>query len=275
MAGRNHLSSLSDLGFALPKLDVLDAHSNHLTGFEGLEKCLRLRVLNLAANQLESLNGISILTSLVELNLRRNCISLLAPLHALEKLKRLYLSGNKLSDCVTLLHLNGAQSLVELSLEENPINDSHPVLLRSWLISSLPRLKALSNDRVGAEERAEARTTTSELRFALLLYAEKEAQEKASNVLDQSNSHNDTEIVVLSGVEGFPCLTSDQSAASIEPSPLSDVLNALQPFAPITHSTSPEKKSRFKEASQSRPQHENLPEDGAEKLSDKVVIIIY
>ncbi|RLO11084.1 hypothetical protein DYB28_009805, partial [Aphanomyces astaci] len=97
MLGKNKLQTIENLA-CLPKLDVLDLHSNEIDKIECLDQLNELRVLNLAGNRITVLENISTLTLLTELNLRRNLIDAISTttLGRLPTLQRLFLSNNKL-----------------------------------------------------------------------------------------------------------------------------------------------------------------------------------
>eukprot|EP01039_Chlorochromonas_danica_P010588 gene10587-11734_t len=154
MAGKNRINKISNL-LSLKKLDVLDLHSNEIKVVEGLEGLTDLRVLNLAGNRISEVNNLDTLVSLTELNLRRNQITQITSLNHLPALQRIFLSHNQIAqyqdiDCVFSL-----SSLIELSLDNNPLAEKDAVLYRLTVLSKLSALKHLDLKRVTDEERAQ------------------------------------------------------------------------------------------------------------------------
>lgn len=179
MVGKNQITELSNLT-SLKKLDVLDLHSNQLREIKGLDGLADLRVLNLAGNSISIVNNLSTLSSLTELNLRRNCIETIVDLDRLPSLQRIFLSHNRLASEKNINCLFHIRSLLELSLDSNPIAEQDPVDYRQTIIAKIPRssfplfhfllsnsLKHLDLKRITDEERA---VSVSMLSKTLLIY---------------------------------------------------------------------------------------------------------
>lgn len=168
MAGKNRISNISNLT-QLKKLDVLDLHSNCISEITGLHTLTELRVLNLAGNKISTIQNMSKLVSLTELNLRRNLIQEVRELNQLPALQRVFLSHNVIQayeDIQCLFHM---PSLIELSLDGNPISqnqqsaqedskdrESKGVLnrmYRTYIIEHVPSLKHLDLKPITIEER--------------------------------------------------------------------------------------------------------------------------
>jgi Leucine-rich repeat (LRR) protein len=138
MVGKNYITELTNL-LTLKKLDVLDLHSNQLKEIKGLEELTDLRVLNLAGNTISVVNNLSTLSSLTELNLRRNCIEIILELDRLPSLQRIFLSHNLITSEKNILCLFQIRSLIELSLDSNPIAEKDPQEYRQLIIGRIPR----------------------------------------------------------------------------------------------------------------------------------------
>jgi hypothetical protein len=138
MVGKNQIQELSNL-LTLKKLDVLDLHSNQLKEIKGLDELTDLRVLNLAGNSISLVNNLSTLSSLTELNLRRNCIEMIIELDRLPSLQRIFLSHNLINSEKNISCLFHIRSLIELSLDSNPIAERDPLEYRQLIIARIPR----------------------------------------------------------------------------------------------------------------------------------------
>jgi hypothetical protein len=139
MVGKNSITELNNLNL-LKKLDVLDLHSNHIKEIKGLDGLIDLRVLNLAGNMISLVQNLSTLCSLTELNLRRNCIETIIDLDRLPVLQRIFLSHNQIQDEQSILCLFHIRSLIELSLDSNPIAERDSTEYRQMIIGRIPRL---------------------------------------------------------------------------------------------------------------------------------------
>ena len=187
MVGKNYITELTNL-LTLKKLDVLDLHSNQLKEIKGLDELRELRVLNLAGNSISIVNNLSTLSSLTELNLRRNCIEMILELDRLPSLQRIFLSHNLINSERNIQCLFQIRSLIELSLDSNPIAEKDPQEYRQLIIGKIPRstvsslhsfllsklllvdcsLKHLDLKRITEEERAISLTLMS-MPFSRLL----------------------------------------------------------------------------------------------------------
>lgn len=203
MLGKNRLGALPDVGAALPRLDVLDLHANSVERLDGLLGCARLRVLNLAANRVASLEGLGKLTALAELNLRRNQIEALPDMRALVRLQKLQLGGNCLARADCLQPLLGLP-LLELSVDQNPVFEARPELVRRWLVLHLPSLELLNAEAVGAQERSDA----------LVLDAQSPAEERAAEErADDERTDDERTGEERTGEEALVVVRSDAALA--------------------------------------------------------------
>ncbi|RYG01527.1 MAG: hypothetical protein EOO02_12575 [Chitinophagaceae bacterium] len=142
MAGKNRINRITNLT-QLKKLDVLDLHSNEIKVIEGLEGLSDLRVLNLAGNKIAMVENLQSLSSLTELNLRRNQITHIYGLHTLPALQRIFLSHNFIQAYVDIQCIFNIQSLIELSLDNNPLVEKEGAGYRYTVLAYLSSLKHL------------------------------------------------------------------------------------------------------------------------------------
>ncbi|RHY04885.1 hypothetical protein DYB25_004046 [Aphanomyces astaci] len=161
MLGKNKLQTIENLA-CLPKLDVLDLHSNEIDKIECLDQLNELRVLNLAGNRITVLENISTLTLLTELNLRRNLIDAISTttLGRLPTLQRLFLSNNKLPSKESLQPLFQLVALTELRLDGNKFNEVESPDYRSLMIQNFVSLRNLDLKAVTDDERRDAFSLT-------------------------------------------------------------------------------------------------------------------
>ena len=138
MVGKNQITELTNLQ-NLKKLDVLDLHSNQLREIKGMEGLVDLRVLNLAGNSISIVQNLSNLSSLTELNLRRNCIEQIFELDRLPTLQRVFLSHNQISQEKNISCIFNLRTLIELSLDSNPISERDPVEYRQLIVGKIAR----------------------------------------------------------------------------------------------------------------------------------------
>jgi Leucine-rich repeat (LRR) protein len=185
MAGKNRINSISNLSH-LRKLDVLDLHSNEIRIIEGLNGLTDLRVLNLAGNRVNVIENLSSLQSLTELNLRRNNIERIFDLNHLPSLQRVFLSHNSITMSTDVQCLFNVPSLIELSLDGNPMSDSDPVVYRNHMITSIISLRHLDLKKITDEERTLAFEIIKEAEFKSL-----EPEVNASELIE--NKANDDE----------------------------------------------------------------------------------
>ena len=119
-ARSNQLSSLTSWNH-LMNLQYLDVSNNQLDNFNGLGSLIHLRELRADDNHISSLNGLFELDGLLKLQLRRNKIARLdfegSQFHHLTSLD---LWDNQI---VTVSHLDQLQSLTELVLDGNALQD--------------------------------------------------------------------------------------------------------------------------------------------------------
>jgi len=121
--GRNALVALPPL--SLPKLGVLNAPANEITGLPDMSGMKALTVLDLHTNALESITGIEALTELTDLVLDENALSDLGALSGLAKLRRIGALDTSVSDITSL---RGLTEVIELGLRGSPVHDITPLL---------------------------------------------------------------------------------------------------------------------------------------------------
>jgi Leucine-rich repeat (LRR) protein len=154
MAGKNKISAISNLA-QFKRLDVLDLHSNDIRTIEGLDSLSELRVLNLAGNKISSVQNLGLLITLTELNLRRNSIERVFDLDHLPSLQRVFLSHNRIAKVTDMTCLFHMKSLVELSLDSNPVCMDNPSKFRRFIISTITTLKCFDLKPVSDEDAVE------------------------------------------------------------------------------------------------------------------------
>ncbi|XP_072942826.1 uncharacterized protein [Epargyreus clarus] len=155
LMGKNRIKRIEGLS-NLVKLEVLDLHGNRMTKVSGLSNLSELKVLNLAGNQIKCIgqNDLQGLVSLRELNLKRNRLRKLLGFNNTSKLQKLYLGNNDLQSVEDVSSLAEATSLIEVSLDGNPValgGDCTP-----FLVSYLPNLVTLTNMHVTEQVRRAA-----------------------------------------------------------------------------------------------------------------------
>ncbi|KAJ8717087.1 hypothetical protein PYW08_005486 [Mythimna loreyi] len=155
LMGKNRIKRIEGLT-NLIKLEVLDLHGNRIGKVCGLSNLSELKVLNLAGNQIKCVGQTDLqgLVSLRELNLKRNRLRKLLGFQNTPKLQKLYLGNNDLQSVEDMSSLAEAESLVDVSLDGNPValgGDCVP-----FLVSYLPNLLTLSNMHVTEQVRKAA-----------------------------------------------------------------------------------------------------------------------
>uniref|UniRef100_A0A2A4JDF5 Leucine-rich repeat-containing protein 49 n=1 Tax=Heliothis virescens TaxID=7102 RepID=A0A2A4JDF5_HELVI len=155
LMGKNRIKRIEGLN-NLVKLEVLDLHGNRIGKVCGLSNLSELKVLNLAGNQIKCVGQTDLqgLVSLRELNLKRNRLRKLLGFQNTPKLQKLYLGNNDLQSVEDMSSLAEAVSLVDVSLDSNPValgGDCVP-----FLVSHLPNLLTLSNMHVTEQVRRAA-----------------------------------------------------------------------------------------------------------------------
>ncbi|KAJ3383838.1 hypothetical protein HDU84_003360, partial [Entophlyctis sp. JEL0112] len=152
MLGKNRITRIENLQRLL-KLDVLDLHYNQILRIENMDHLNALRILNLEGNLISHVEKLPS-CSLTELNLKRNRIASISELPASAPLKRLILTNNRLFGFEHVLPILSSQSLLELWLDENPINSDQ--YYRLIFANRVKTLRYLDGRRVGEEERRTA-----------------------------------------------------------------------------------------------------------------------
>jgi len=157
MLGKNRIKKINNLQ-ELEMLDVLDLHGNKISKIENLSHLHQLRVLNLAGNEIKVVRNLSSLTSLTELNLRRNYIHILHDIDALTCLQRLFLSFNSINSFEDISCLSRCSSLVELSLDGNPL--ASLLSYKQIMLHTVSSVRLLDSKRVTEEEKRIASVMT-------------------------------------------------------------------------------------------------------------------
>jgi leucine-rich repeat-containing protein 49 len=150
MLGKNLIEKIKNLN-GLTKLDVLDLHSNKITKIENLGHLHVLRVLNLANNQISVAENLEGLMALTELNLRRNVIEVVTSIETLPKLQRVFLSNNKLEKFQNIECISQCQSLTELALDGNPLQNAGNY--SNWILTKCPNLAHFDMKKVTSDMR--------------------------------------------------------------------------------------------------------------------------
>lgn len=167
MLGKNRIEKITGLS-KLVKLDVLDLHGNQISKVENLNQLNELRVLNLAGNQLQCVSNLAGMDTLAELNLRRNNISTVVEIDLLPNLLRLFLSFNDVSSWSDVECLGESTSLLEVTLDGNPITNE--ATYKQTVVKNMTQLRQLDMKRISDEERRVA---------ALLLKKEEDRKREA------------------------------------------------------------------------------------------------
>lgn len=121
LLGKNLIEKIKNVHI-LVNLEILDLHSNQIKLIENLSQLRKLRILNIANNQIASLAVLIVNRSLEELNARKNLIWSLPNLtNNWERMKKINLGKNQISKVDYLFELRKVKSLLEVSLEDNPV----------------------------------------------------------------------------------------------------------------------------------------------------------
>lgn len=153
MLGKNLIEKIENLEL-LKRLDVLDLHNNKIKTIENISHLKELRVLNLAGNQISIVENLQGLISLTEINLRRNQITSVKELDTLPNLQRIFLSNNLLKLFDNISCIFQMNSLMELSLDGNPLTNSS--VYRQYMLQKIKTLRHLDLKRITEEERKSA-----------------------------------------------------------------------------------------------------------------------
>ncbi|TPX63522.1 hypothetical protein CcCBS67573_g08659 [Chytriomyces confervae] len=207
MLGRNKIQRIQGLDKLL-KLDVLDIHSNQISKIENLSHLTHLRVLNLEDNTISCMEGLPS-ASLAELNLKRNQITKVAEVQNLTHLKRLILSHNHLSAFENMVDLLLSPSLLELSMEQNPITTDQ--YYRLILANRIKSLKYLDGKRISEEEKRTAtriakRETERRKESERVLTLAEERKKAIENIQGRWEREMETERRKFRGFEDYVCV---------------------------------------------------------------------
>ncbi|KAJ3232056.1 Leucine-rich repeat-containing protein 49 [Chytriomyces hyalinus] len=206
MLGRNKIQRIQGLDKLL-KLDVLDIHSNQISKIENLSHLAHLRVLNLEDNIISCMERLPS-ASLAELNLKRNQITKVAEVQNLTHLKRLILSHNHLSAFENMVDLLLSPSLLELSMEQNPITTDQ--YYRLILANRIKSLKFLDGKRISEEEKRTAtriakRETERRKESERVLTLAEERKKAIENIQGRWEREMEAERRKFRGFEDYVC----------------------------------------------------------------------
>ncbi|KAJ3231500.1 Leucine-rich repeat-containing protein 49 [Chytriomyces hyalinus] len=214
MLGRNKIQKIQGLDKLL-KLDVLDIHSNQISKIENLSHLTHLRVLNLEDNTISCMERLPS-TSLAELNLKRNQITKVTGVQTLTHLKRLILSHNHLSAFDNMVDLLLSPSLLELSMEQNPITTDQ--YYRLILANRIKSLKYLDSKRISEEEKRTAtriakRETERRKESERVLTLAEERKRAIENIQGRWERDMEAERRKFRGFEDYVCVGSDKDGS--------------------------------------------------------------
>uniref|UniRef100_A0A8C9SRW8 Leucine-rich repeat-containing protein 49-like n=1 Tax=Scleropages formosus TaxID=113540 RepID=A0A8C9SRW8_SCLFO len=150
LLGKNRIKKISGLE-NVTRLDILDLHGNQISQIENLSHLSGLCILNLAGNSISRVDNLQGMNSLTELNLCQNCISSVTEVDQLPCLQRLFLSCNSISSFDQLSCLGKSFSLLELTLDGNPV--ARDACYKHTVLRCMLRLGQLDTKRVTEEER--------------------------------------------------------------------------------------------------------------------------
>ena len=150
--GENSIEQIKNLQY-LSRLDQLDLHSNKIAKIENLSTLVELRVLNLSNNKITAIDNLNGLVSLTELNLKKNEIGSIKGLINCPKLQRLFLSHNRIQSFENINDLKNAKQLIELTLDENPINNP-PIPYYKYCLNACSKLRHIDLKEVTVEFKA-------------------------------------------------------------------------------------------------------------------------
>ncbi|XP_047031402.1 leucine-rich repeat-containing protein 49 [Helicoverpa zea] len=217
LMGKNRIKRIEGLN-NLIKLEVLDLHGNRIGKVCGLSNLSELKVLNLAGNQIKGVGQTDLqgLVSLRELNLKRNRLRKLLGFQHTPKLQKLYLGNNDLQSVEDMSSLAEAVSLVDVSLDSNPValgGDCVP-----FLVSYLPNLLTLSNMHVTEQVRRAAMAWRSNKEAAHAAYCALggAAQQEARRDQIINNARTNWELLRSENKCFVPVTTPVKNADSID-----------------------------------------------------------
>ncbi|KAJ8308259.1 LOW QUALITY PROTEIN: hypothetical protein KUTeg_013133 [Tegillarca granosa] len=127
---------------------------NEIQKVEGLDGLHDLRELVLDRNRIKNNYRLPISGNLQELHMEENRIRDLANISCLDQLQRLYLGSNRIQEISELDRVEGLNSLLEISLVNNPVARRH--VHRPVLVFKLKQLMVIDGIPVTDEERAKA-----------------------------------------------------------------------------------------------------------------------
>ena len=109
-------------------LKCLWLESNAITEIVGLSHLKQLKCLYLQQNQITKISGLSELSNLVTLNLSENKLTKVEGLDKLPKLQTLNLANNLMQEDADIEHLKTCNSLTNLDLSSNELQDGKEIL---------------------------------------------------------------------------------------------------------------------------------------------------
>ncbi|KAL0207269.1 hypothetical protein P9112_011897 [Eukaryota sp. TZLM1-RC] len=218
MLGRNQIKEIKGLEM-LTKLDVLDLHSNLIEEISGLDCQKDLRVLNLAGNVIKVVENLENCQSLTELNLRRNKIATVSSVDSIPSLCRLFLSSNSISSFNSIYSVFQCKSLVDLSLDANPICEAFGADYRFFVLNQLPQLKNLDLQAVSYSDIQSAARHDFELTFDPQHDIKMDETDTGTSVTEaeifSNESESDDELIGVEVVDSVINITSSQGISTL------------------------------------------------------------
>mmetsp|Transcript_46367 Transcript_46367/g.119662 ORF Transcript_46367/g.119662 Transcript_46367/m.119662 type:complete len:196 (-) Transcript_46367:21-608(-) len=114
----------------------------------------QVKNLNLWGGEIRDVTLLDKMPNLEVVSLSLNRIESLEPFQYCKHLREVYLRKNKISSLKEISFLRGLKSLSILWLSDNPVAENRKY--RQYVISMLPQLETLDNQKVTDEERKEA-----------------------------------------------------------------------------------------------------------------------
>ncbi|KAL7678414.1 hypothetical protein ACOME3_004640 [Neoechinorhynchus agilis] len=137
--GNNSIKRIDNLSVVGPTLQLLSLTSNRLSKIEGLDCLAELRELYLAENGIDAIDGLQNCNRLEILDLTSNRLTFVHGIEHLQNLNDLWLGGNKLSSWDSIDILSRLQSLIDVRLEDNPLQKQDR-MYRKKLMLLCPKL---------------------------------------------------------------------------------------------------------------------------------------
>ncbi|KAF5269900.1 hypothetical protein FQR65_LT05699 [Abscondita terminalis] len=156
-------------------LEELSLHQENIEKIEHIGNwCRNLEILLLQSNLIAKIENLNKLKKLKYLNLAINNIERIENLERCESLEKLDLTLNFIGDLASVKSLENNHALRQLYLTGNPCVDYKDY--RNYVISQLPQLETLDNNKISRSERLKALQTKDYFAIAI-----KDCQEKYFN----------------------------------------------------------------------------------------------